>query len=97
MPLTQTCVSNPPFKFISLTLLLPHSVLLLYPCILGTSSPAEFSSCKLLCRSTQDLTFVVDNTFAPLVVSPARWGVDVVVQSLTKYVSGAADIIAGGC
>jgi len=39
----------------------------------------------------------VDNTFAPLVVSPARWGVDVVVQSRTKYVSGAADIIAGGC
>lgn len=43
----------------------------------------------------QDLKFVVDNTFASLVVSPARFGVDIVVQSLTKYVSGAGDIVAG--
>ena len=26
----------------------------------------------------------VDNTFAPLTVSPALWGADVVVHSLTK-------------
>ena len=38
---------------------------------------------------------VVDNTFCPLVVSPARLGADVVVHSLTKYISGASDIIAG--
>lgn len=38
---------------------------------------------------------VVDNTFAPIVVSPAQHGADVVIHSLTKYVSGASDIIAG--
>ncbi|XP_077248462.1 methionine gamma-lyase [Tasmannia lanceolata] len=38
---------------------------------------------------------VVDNTFAPMVVSPARLGADVVVHSISKYVSGGADIIAG--
>jgi methionine-gamma-lyase len=38
---------------------------------------------------------VVDNTFCPLIVSPAQWGADVVVHSLTKFVSGASDIIAG--
>ncbi len=38
---------------------------------------------------------VVDNTFCPLVVSPARLGADVVVHSLTKYISGASDIIGG--
>lgn len=38
---------------------------------------------------------VVDNTFCPMVVTPARHGADVVVHSLTKYVSGASDIIAG--
>jgi cystathionine beta-lyase/cystathionine gamma-synthase len=43
----------------------------------------------------QDLTCMVDNTFASLTVSPARWGVDVVVQSLTKYTSGSGDIVAG--
>jgi methionine-gamma-lyase len=38
---------------------------------------------------------VVDNTFAPLMLSPAAHGADVVVTSLTKYVSGASDIVAG--
>eukprot|EP00887_Chlorella_sp_A99_P007420 scaffold2.g7420.t1 len=38
---------------------------------------------------------VVDNTFAPVVLSPAAHGADVVVHSLTKFVSGSSDIIAG--
>lgn len=38
---------------------------------------------------------VVDNTFTPLVVSPIQHGADVVVHSLTKFVSGASDTIAG--
>jgi methionine-gamma-lyase len=38
---------------------------------------------------------VVDNTFAPLIVSPLKLGADVVVHSLTKFINGASDIIAG--
>ena len=38
---------------------------------------------------------VQDNTFAPMILSPALLGADVVVSSLTKFVSGAADAIAG--
>lgn len=38
---------------------------------------------------------VVDNTFSPMILSPARLGADIVVHSLTKYVNGASDIIAG--
>ncbi|GFR41429.1 hypothetical protein Agub_g2116 [Astrephomene gubernaculifera] len=38
---------------------------------------------------------VVDNTFTPFVVTPRRFGADVVIHSLTKFVSGASDIIAG--
>lgn len=38
---------------------------------------------------------VVDNTFTPLVVTPARHGADVVVHSLTKFVNGASDLVAG--
>ncbi|BDA40927.1 Methionine gamma-lyase [Coccomyxa sp. Obi] len=41
------------------------------------------------------LTFVVDNTFSPMIISPAKWGADVVVHSMTKFISGASDIIAG--
>jgi len=38
---------------------------------------------------------VVDNTFTPLIMAPARMGADVVVHSLTKFVGGASDVIAG--
>ncbi len=38
---------------------------------------------------------VVDNTFSPLIFSPGILGADVVVYSLTKYINGASDLIAG--
>jgi methionine-gamma-lyase len=38
---------------------------------------------------------VVDNTFTPVLISPAQLGADVVVYSLTKFISGASDMIAG--
>lgn len=38
---------------------------------------------------------VVDNTFCPLIVTPARHGADVVVYSMTKFINGASDYIAG--
>jgi methionine-gamma-lyase len=43
----------------------------------------------------KNLKVVVDNTFSPLLISPARLGADVVLHSLSKFVSGASDIIAG--
>ena len=38
---------------------------------------------------------VVDNTFAPLMVSPIEHGADIVVHSLTKFINGASDIVGG--
>ncbi|KAF3321375.1 methionine gamma-lyase-like protein [Carex littledalei] len=38
---------------------------------------------------------IVDNTFTPMIVSPARLGADVVVLSLSKFICGSADVIAG--
>src|SRR5699024_7760779 len=42
-----------------------------------------------------DVPLVVDNTFAPLLVSPLVLGADIVVHSLTKFINGASDCIAG--
>ena len=42
-----------------------------------------------------NVTMVVDNTFSPLAISPARHGADVVVHSLTKFINGASDTVAG--
>lgn len=41
------------------------------------------------------IPLVVDNTFAPLVLSPARLGADIVLHSLTKFIGGASDLIGG--
>lgn len=43
----------------------------------------------------RDALLVVDNTFAPLAITPALHGADVVVHSLTKFINGASDIVAG--
>ncbi len=44
---------------------------------------------------SKGLQLVIDNTFSPLMLSPATLGADVVVHSMTKYINGASDIIAG--
>ena len=44
---------------------------------------------------THDVTLVVDNTFTPVIISPAHLGAHIVVHSLTKFVNGASDAIAG--
>ncbi|RKS76850.1 methionine-gamma-lyase [Actinomadura pelletieri DSM 43383] len=45
-------------------------------------------------RGTDVLT-VVDNTFSPLLCTPIEHGVDIVVHSTTKYLSGHGDVIGG--
>ena len=41
------------------------------------------------------LSLVVDNTFMPMVVTPAKLGADIVVSSMTKFINGASDVLAG--
>ncbi len=42
-----------------------------------------------------NLKLVVDNTFSPLSVSPAKLGADVVIHSLTKFINGSSDTVGG--
>ena len=42
-----------------------------------------------------NIKLVVDNTFTPLSLSPAKYGADVVIHSLTKFINGTSDTIAG--
>jgi methionine-gamma-lyase len=44
---------------------------------------------------SRGLKLVVDNTFTPMMISPAVLGADVVVYSMTKFINGASDVIAG--
>ena len=42
-----------------------------------------------------NLKLVVDNTFTPLIFSPAELGADIVIHSLTKFINGASDTVGG--
>ncbi|UAM98342.1 aminotransferase class I/II-fold pyridoxal phosphate-dependent enzyme [Polaribacter litorisediminis] len=41
------------------------------------------------------LKLVVDNTFSPLSISPAKLGADIVCHSLTKFINGSSDTVGG--
>jgi methionine-gamma-lyase len=42
-----------------------------------------------------NLKLVVDNTFSPLSISPAKLGADIVCHSLTKFINGSSDTVGG--
>lgn len=44
---------------------------------------------------SRGIPLVVDNTFTPLSIAPARLGADIVIHSLTKFINGTSDTVAG--
>jgi methionine-gamma-lyase len=44
---------------------------------------------------TSNAKLVIDNTFTPMMVNPIKHGADVVVYSMTKYINGKNDCVAG--
>ncbi len=55
---------------------------------------APLKKLKEIAKRNQAL-LVVDNTFSPLIFSPILMGADIVVHSMTKFLNGASDCIAG--
>jgi methionine-gamma-lyase len=41
------------------------------------------------------ILLIVDNTFTPMIISPSKLGADITVYSLTKFVNGKNDCVAG--
>ena len=41
------------------------------------------------------LKLVIDNTFSPLSISPAVFGADIIIHSLTKFINGSSDTLGG--
>jgi methionine-gamma-lyase len=55
----------------------------------------DIAACATIARD-HDLLLVVDNTFAtPLLQNPLDLGADIVVHSMTKFLNGHADVVAG--
>ena len=45
--------------------------------------------------SKYDIPLVVDNTFSPLSIKPSELGADIIIHSLTKFINGTSDCVAG--
>ncbi len=57
----------------------------------------EVADIKLLSQLAKkhNIPLVVDNTFSPLSIAPAKLGADIVIHSLTKFINGSSDCVAG--
>lgn len=69
-------------------------------CETATNPDLKIVDIAALCRTVKaanpDTLVVVDNTFtSPYLVQPIRLGADIVVHSVTKYLNGHGDVIAG--
>lgn len=42
-----------------------------------------------------NLKLIVDNTFSPLSIAPQQLGTDITIHSLTKFINGSSDAVAG--
>ncbi|MDC3030102.1 aminotransferase class I/II-fold pyridoxal phosphate-dependent enzyme [Flavobacteriales bacterium] len=73
-----------------------HDTKILY-CETMSNPLLEISDIKKLAEIAHEnnLKLVVDNTFTPLIFSPAELGADIVIHSLTKFINGASDTVGG--
>ena len=57
----------------------------------------EVADIKALAKlaKAHNIPLVVDNTFTPLSIHPIALGADIVIHSLTKFINGSSDCVAG--
>ncbi len=62
-----------------------------------TNPMLQISDIPALAAITKEygIQLVVDNTFTPMIFSPAQLGADIVVYSMTKFINGKNDAVAG--
>ncbi len=55
----------------------------------------DIKACAEICKEN-GMKLVVDNTFAsPILQSPFKLGADIIIHSMTKYLNGHSDVVAG--
>ncbi|OYT15322.1 MAG: cystathionine beta-lyase [Bacteroidetes bacterium 4572_77] len=62
-----------------------------------TNPLLQISDIPALSKMTKknDVKLVVDNTFTPMMISPFKLGADIVAYSMTKFINGKNDAVAG--
>jgi len=62
-----------------------------------TNPLLQISDIPALAKISNDagVKLIVDNTFTPMIISPAKLGAHIVVYSMTKFINGKNDCVAG--
>jgi methionine-gamma-lyase len=55
---------------------------------------SDLPALSRICKK-HGIRLIADNTFTPMIVSPAKLGADIVVYSMTKFINGKNDCVAG--
>jgi len=55
----------------------------------------DISACVLLAKKHNILTAIDNSYSSPLYQQPAKMGVDIIIHSVTKYINGHSDVVAG--
>jgi len=55
---------------------------------------ADISALSRIAKKNK-IPLAVDNTFSPLSVTPSKLGADIIIHSLTKFINGTSDCVAG--
>jgi methionine-gamma-lyase len=55
---------------------------------------SDIPALSRICRK-KGISLIIDNTFTPMIVTPAKLGADIVVYSMTKFINGKNDCVAG--
>ena len=55
---------------------------------------ADIKALKVLVEK-HNIPLVIDNTFSPLNIAAGKLGADIVIHSLTKFINGSSDCVAG--
>ena len=66
-------------------------------CEVSSNPLLEIADIKCISKIAKknNIKLIVDNTFTPLSITPAKYGADIVIHSLTKFINGTSDTIAG--
>lgn len=55
----------------------------------------DLQACAILARQHGLISCIDNSSASPIFQQPARWGIDLVMHSATKYINGHSDVVAG--
>ena len=93
--ITHTFVDGDDIEAIELAITPRTKLLILESPNSVTFKLQDLQACSDLCKK-HNLTSIIDNSYAsPLFQNPAKYGIDIIMHTCSKYLNGHSDVVAG--